>query len=338
VPDASLSSLAGFAQDEFRINKRLKFVGGVRLDSFNTQAEPTTGFAIPSTFTQNQIEDLGLTGLTSGLSVRSTSLTGDFGVVFNATQKIILSSRIGRSFRSPNIFERFFTDFGSTTGFVVGNPNLKPETGINFDASAKFRTSKFAASVTYFNNYFKDFLSNQLALDRNGAAISIPRPPLAPIPVFQTKNIGKVRIQGVEAEFEAPVKVGVGYFTPYGNFSYLRGDNLQTNAPLDFISPVRTNAGIRWQNIASNYFADYNVRIVNKQSRLTAAFRNTNLGDEPGFVSHNLNGGYTFRRENFNFKLNVGISNLFNRFYSEQFVFAPARGRSFTIGTSWEIK
>jgi outer membrane receptor protein involved in Fe transport len=51
-----------------------------------------------------------------------------------------------------------------------------------------------------------------------------------------------------------------------------------------------------------------------------------------------LNGGYTFRRENFNFKLNVGISNLFNRFYSEQFVFAPARGRSFTIGTSWEIK
>jgi outer membrane receptor protein involved in Fe transport len=338
VPDASLSSLAGFAQDEFRINKRLKFVGGVRLDSFNTQAEPTTGFAIPSTFTQSQIEDLGLTGLTSGLSVRSTSLTGDFGVVFNATQNIILSSRIGRSFRSPNIFERFFTDFGSTTGFVVGNPNLKPETGINFDASAKFRTSKFAASVTYFNNYFKDFLSNQLALDRNGAAISIPRPPLAPIPVFQTKNIGKVRIQGVEAEFEAPVKVGVGYFTPYGNFSYLRGDNLQTNAPLDFISPVRTNAGIRWQNIASNYFADYNVRIVNKQSRLTAAFRNTNLGDEPGFVSHNLNGGYTFRRENFNFKLNVGISNLFNRFYSEQFVFAPARGRSFTIGTSWEIK
>jgi hypothetical protein len=32
------------------------------------------------------------------------------------------------------------------------------------------------------------------------------------------------------------------------------------------------------------------------------------------------------------------VSNLFDRFYSEQFVFAPARGRSFTVGTTIEIK
>lgn len=338
VPDASLSSVAGFAQDEFRVTKRLKLVGGVRYDSFNTAAQPTTGFAIPPTFTQNQIEDLGLKGLTDGLHVRSTSVTGDFGFVYNATKNLVVSSRIGRSFRAPNIFERFFTDFGSTSGFVVGNPNLKPETGINFDTSAHIRIKNFIASVTYFNNYFKDFLSNELALDRNGVAISIPRPPRAPIPVHQTKNIAKARIQGVETEFEAPFRVGVGYFTPYGNFSFLRGDNLQTTAPLDFISPMRTNGGIRWQNSASNYFFDYNFRIVTKQDRLTTAFKATNLGDEPGFVTHNLAAGYTYRKEKFNMKLNFGISNLLNRFYSEQFVFAPARGRSFTIGTSWEIK
>ena len=338
VPDASLSSFAGFAQDEFRVTNRLKFIGGIRFDTFNTKAKPTTGFAIPPTFTQNQIQDLGLTGLTNGLSVRSNSVTGDFGVVFDATKNVILSSRIGRSFRAPNIFERFFTDFGSTAGFVVGNPNLKPESGINFDSTAKFHTEKFVGSITYFNNYFKDFLSNQVALDRNGVAISIPRPPRAPIPVSQTINITKARIQGFEAEFEAPIRYGVGYFTPYGNYSYLRGDNLQTNAPLDFISPSRTNVGIRWQNSASNYFFDYNMRIVTKQNRLSSAFRVTNLGDEAGFVTHNLNAGYTFRQENFNFKLNLGISNLFNRFYSEQFVIAPARGRSFTVGTSWEIK
>jgi hemoglobin/transferrin/lactoferrin receptor protein len=341
VPDASLSSIAAFAQNEFRVTNRLKFVGGIRVDSFNTKAQPTNGFAIPPTFTANQIEDLGLAGLTSGLSVRSTSVTGDFGVIFNATKNIILSSRVGRSFRAPNIFERFFTDFGSTAGFVVGNPNLKPESGINFDATAKFRTSKFAASVTYFNNYFKDFLSNQVAKDRMGAPIVIPRPPpRSPIPVSQTINIAKARIQGFEAEFEAPFRVGVGYFTPYGNYSYLRGrgDNMQIKAPLDFISPSRTNVGIRWQNSASNYFADYSVRGVGKQSRLSEAFRTANFGDEAGFVSHNLNGGYTYRKERYNIKFNVGISNLFNRFYSEQFVIAPARGRSFTFGTSWEIK
>lgn len=338
VPDASLTDFAAFAQDEFRITNRLKFVGGFRIDSFRTDARPTTGFTIPPTFTAAQIEDLGLQGLTSGLQVKTTSVTGDLGAVFRATENVILSARLGRSFRVPNIFERFFTDFGSVGGFVVGNPNLRPESGINFDSSVKFRTSRFAAGLTYFNNYYKNFLSTVTALDRNGVPIRIPRGTLSPIPVSQTKNIAEVRIQGFEAEFEAPIKIRLGYLTPNGNFSYLRGDNLTSGQPLDFISPYRTNAGVRWQNLAKNYFADYSARIVGKQSRLSPAFIVSNGGAEPGFVTHNIGGGYYFRRERYNFNVNVGVSNLFDRLYNEQFVFAPARGRSFTIGTSWEIK
>lgn len=338
VPDASLTNFAVFAQDEFRVTNRLKLIGGFRIDRFDTNSEPTTGFAIPPTFTANQIEDLGLQGLTDGLQVKNTSVTGDFGAVFRATENVILSARIGRSFRTPNIFERFFTDFGSVGGFVVGNPNLKPESGVNFDSSVKFRSSRFAASLTYFNNYYKNFLSTVTALDRNGVPITIPRGNLPPIPVSQTQNIARARIQGFEAEFEVPIQISFGLLTPNGNFSYLRGDNLTAGTPLDFISPFRTNVGVRWQNFAKNYFADYTARIVGKQNRLSPAFFTSNGGAESGFVTHNLSGGYYFRRERFNFNINVGVSNLFNRLYSEQFVFAPARGRSFTIGTSWEIK
>jgi outer membrane receptor protein involved in Fe transport len=338
VPDASLTNFAGFAQNEFRLNSRLKLVGGFRVDTFRTKAEPTDGFAIPPTFTANQIEDLGLQGLTSGLQVKNTAFTGDFGTVFRVTEVVILSARIGRSFRTPNIFERFFTDFGSVGGFIVGNPNLKAESGINFDASVKIRTSRFASGFTYFNNYYENFLSTVTALDRNGIPVTIPRGNLPPIPVSQTQNIARARIQGFEAEFEAPVRISFGLLTPNGNFSYLRGDNLTTGTPLDFISPYRTNIGVRWQNFGKNYFADYTARIVGKQNRLSPAFLTSNGGAEPGFVTHNLSGGYYFRRERFNFSVNVGVSNLFNRLYREQFVFAPARGRSFTIGTSWEIK
>lgn len=338
VPDASLTNVSVFAQDEFRLTDRLKFVGGFRIDTFRTSSEPTTGFAIPATFTQSQIEDLGLQGLTEGLGVTNTAFTGDFGAVFKATENVMLSARIGRSFRTPNIFERFFTDFGSVGGFVVGNPNLEAETGINFDTSAKIRTSRFASSFTYFNNYYKDFLSTVSAIDRNGAPISIPRGNLPPIPVSQTQNIARARIQGVEIEFEAPIQTKWGFLTPNGNFSYLRGNNLTSDTPLDFISPYRTNAGMGWRNSARTYFVDYSARIVGKQSRLSPAFLVSNGGTEPGFVTHNLSGGYHFRRERYNFNINVSVSNLFNRFFSEQFVFAPARGRSYTIGTSWEIK
>ena len=106
---------------------------------------------------------------------------------------------------------------------------------------------------------------------------------------------------------------------------------------------MRTTAGFRWNNFGKAYFFDYNARIVTKQTRLSPAFllpvnQGGNGGPEPGFVTHNLNGGYYFQRERYGFNINLGISNLFDRAYSEQFVFAPARGRSFTIGTSLHIK
>jgi len=341
VPDAELWNVAFFAQDEFRINRRLKLVGGIRWDRFRTSSEPTQDFAIDPRLTAHQIEQLGILGLTDGLDVTNSAFTGDFGAVYSVTDKLNLSARIGRSFRTPNISERFFTDAGSAEGFLVGNPSLVPETGINFDATARYRTKRLVASATYFNNYYENFLATTAAFDESTPT---PQPiKVGNTQVYQTRNIRSARIQGFEAEVDAPFRISAGYLTPYGNFSYLRGDDLTDDEPLDFISPVRVNAGVRWQNLGKNYFFDYNTRIVTKQGRLSSSFllpvdEGGNGGPEPGYVTHNLSGGYYFRRERFNFSVTTGISNLFDRYFSEQFTFAPARGRSFTIGTTWEIK
>jgi hemoglobin/transferrin/lactoferrin receptor protein len=358
VPDASLSNFAGFVQDEFRVTRRFKIIGGVRFDDFRTNADPTTGFALPN-LRPDQITDLGIGELATGLKVSNTAVTGDVGAVYNLTDNVAVSGRVGRSFRTPNIFELFFTDTGSVGGFVVGNPNLEPESGINFDSSVKFRNKRFSASATYFNNTYKNFLATAPAFDSRNCPVFIVRPGTvydanncvivssppgpAPVRVFQTQNIDRARIQGFEAEFDAPIKISLGYLTPYGNFSYLRGDNTETDQPLNFISPFRTNVGVRWQNLGKAYFFDYNARVVGEQKRLSDSFllpvnQGGNGGPEAGFVTHNVSGGYYFRRERFNVGINLGVSNLSDRAYSEQFVFSPARGRSFTIGTTWDIK
>ena len=332
VPDASLSNLAFFAQDYYHVNKRLRLTGGIRFDRFLTVSEPTAEFALDPRFTPEQIEQLGLTGLTQGLDLAYNSLTGDIGFIYSLTDNVNLSARLGRSFRAPNISERFFTDPGSAEGFLVGNPGLEPETGINFDTSVKVSTSRVRATATYFNNYFTNFLATQLT------GVQLPQPPRPPVDVYQTRNVRKARIQGFEAEIEVPFKISVGYLTPYGNFSYLRGDDVDRDVPLDFISPFRTNVGFNWQNYGKSYYVDYNVRLVNRQDRLSPEFLTSNGGPEPGFVAHSLSGGYYFRRERFDLSVNLGVSNLTDNFYSEQFVFAPARGRSFTVGTKIEIK
>lgn len=337
VPDASLSNIGFFVQDDYRVTNRLRLTGGFRFDRFKTASKPTTNFGIDPRLTPAQVALLGLTGLADGLSVTNSAYTGDVGAVFDLTERINLSARIGRSFRTPNISERFFTDAASAEGFLVGNPALVPETGINFDTSIRYKTEHFLGSVTYFNNYFKNFLGTQFT------GIRIPQGPGRFLDVYQTQNVRKARIQGLEAEFESPFKINLGYLTPYGNFSYLRGDNLDATTPadrpLDFISPLRANAGFRWQNFGKSYYFDYNARIAVKQNRLSQGYLiPVNDGPEPGFVTHNISGGYLLKRERVNISINAGVSNLLNRFYSEQFTFAPARGRSFTIGTTWEIK
>jgi outer membrane receptor protein involved in Fe transport len=342
VPDASLENLAAFAQDEFRVTDRFTLVGGVRIDNFKTASNPTTGFALPP-LTPAQVADLHIGFLASGLSTSHTSVTGDMGGIYRLRHDISLSARIGRSFRTPNLSEFFFMDRGSVSGsFQVGNADLRPETGINFDTSVKVRRSRFVGSATYFRNSYKDFLTTVAAVDREGHAIFlIPQPGQPPIRVYQTVNFDRATIQGFETEFEAPMKIRLGYLTPNGNSSWLHGEDTQHHVPLDAISPFRTNLGVRWTNYGKSYFFDYYARIVATQHRISpfgSINQGTSTGPEPGFTTHNISGGYYFRREKYNFNVNLGVSNLTDRTYSEQFVFAPARGRSFTVGTSWQIK
>ncbi len=333
VPDADFANLAFFAQDEYQVNKWLRLIGGIRVDRFKLETGQTNGFVLPPFFSKSQIEDLGLVSLDKGLSTDNTALSGDFGFVIKPIETISLTARVGRSFREPNIFERFFTDFGSSSGFVVGNPRLKAESGVNFDTGLQVRTSKFAGALNYFNNTYTNFLSSRLAFDRNGNPLAIPGSPGRPsTPVFQTVNRGRTRIQGLEASLEASFPFSSLLITPTSSISYLRGDDLQANQPLDFITPLKTVFALRVQDRPEQIWAEYGVRIINRQDRLSSAFLTANRGAETGFVIHDLRTGINLNREFYKLSFTLAIENLGNRFYSEQFVVAPVRGRTASIG------
>ena len=51
-----------------------------------------------------------------------------------------------------------------------------------------------------------------------------------------------------------------------------------------------------------------------------------------GFTVHRVAVGYDWRRDRKTLGLSFNVENLGNRFYREQFQFAPARGRTFTLG------
>src|SRR5690606_24368948 len=100
VPDATLTNFAAFAQDEFRLTKRFKLTGGIRVDNFKTKAQPTTGFDLPQ-LRPDQIHDLGIDSLANGMDGSTTAVTGDFGEVHILTNEVSLAVRAWSSFRPP---------------------------------------------------------------------------------------------------------------------------------------------------------------------------------------------------------------------------------------------
>lgn len=108
------------------------------------------------------------------------------------------------------------------------------------------------------------------------------------------------------------------------------------NAFFPYSDRNKFNARFETRNITDSLAQVAASFYVQRQNWLSAAFLAAN-GAEPGFVVSDIRGGYNFRRESYRLSFNAGITNLFNRFDNDQFVFAPARGRSFVLGTTWEL-
>lgn len=339
VPKSNFDNFGFFAQNELDLTRRVRLIGGLRVDRFNIETLSTPGYNPLLTGLSQATPAVDLSGLPSanGTQINRTTVTGDVGVVIRVTDDFSLSGRVGRSYRHPNLEELFFTG-PATIGNIIANSLVKPETGINVDVSAKWRTSHYAASLNYFNNNYSNFISTEF----------IARAPAPTGLIAQAVNFAKVRIQGFEADGEYSFRAGNTVLTPFLTLAYLRGDIREavspftgqrlSNVPADNISPLKAVGGFRWMTNNNRWWSEYNVRAqayVNRVSPL--------LSDSPfliaqdlfalkGFGVHTWRGGYNFNRENGRVTLTLGLENFTNEFYREQFQFAPARGRSLTVG------
>lgn len=273
-------STAGFLQNEIRMMKTLSLTLGFRYSSFDAQAT---------------VDD----SLTGTIKVHSTptALTTSARALYKLTENFVVTFGVGQGFRAPNIDDlTILESFGS--GFEVPNPNLKPEQSINYEIGLKAQHRKFTGSLYYFLSNYKDIIergpgtfNNLPFLDNNGNGIQDP----GEQSVFQRKNIGKARIQGVEAEGQIQI---LSTWTVLGNLAWIRGDNLVNNTPLRRIPPIKGKFGIEWRLKKNLWVECYNL-FATKQDRLAPGDQTDPripIGGTPGFLTYNIRGGLDLNR------------------------------------------
>jgi hemoglobin/transferrin/lactoferrin receptor protein len=339
VPDASLRDVAIFAQEEWRLRPNLSLVGGVRGDFYNVTTEATPGYDVASVVAgANPPVDPATLPDPNGATYTRQALTGDIGLVANAGGPVSPFIRYGRSYRHPNLEELLFAG-PATAGSIAPNVMLEPEQGNNVDAGAKFNFARVSGGAYFFVNQYSNFIVQDLttAVTPSG-------------PLVQTTNYADVRIHGIELSADAPLAFEQGVFTLSASSAFMRGtitkgiNPLDGSAldgePADNITPVKILAAVRFTEPRGRWWAEYGIRTQTDVTRvtptlLTSPFRIAqDLLSLDGFTVQRLGWGVALSRSREQLSLNFAIENLTNNYYRDHFQFAPARGRSFTIGVS----
>jgi outer membrane receptor protein involved in Fe transport len=339
VPDASFRDIAIFAQDEWRLTPALSLVAGLRGDFYNVTTDATPGYDVASVVAgANPPVNPATLPDPNGAAYARQALTGDVGLVANTGGRVSPFVRYGRSYRHPNLEELLFAG-PATAGSIAPNVTLEPEQGHNVDAGAKFNFPRLSGGAYLFLNQYTNFIVQDLttAVTPSG-------------PLVQTTNYADVRIHGLELSADAPLAFRQGVLTLSGSGAFMRGtitkgiNPLDGSAldgePADNITPVKVLVAARFTDPRGRWWTEYGVRTQTDVTRvtptlLTSPFRIAqDLLSLDGFTVQRLGWGVALTRGRDQLSLIFAVENLTNRYYREHFQFAPARGRTFTVGIS----
>jgi iron complex outermembrane receptor protein len=239
---------------------------------------------------------------------RSTSrgaASGFGAVTVGPFQGLSVTAQVARGFRDPVLSDRYFRG-PSGRGFITGNPELEPETSLQFDLATRYTIDRVQLSVSVYRYRIHDLIERyQTQTD-----------------FFFFRNRGRARIQGVE--LEARSLLGRGYSIEFGA-QVSRGRALDDRADLDDIAPAIVSV------IGRKDFRDR----AYAQARLAWYGEDDRPGPSeiaaPGATRLDLGGGWRFLPQ---LELRAIIRNLLDdRSYASpdpRFVLAPGRSVGLT--------
>jgi outer membrane receptor protein involved in Fe transport len=289
VDTAHRTNAGAYVQVELPVARQLRLSGGLRGDRVTTT---NAGGHFGDHSTSN--------GAFSGFGAATI---GPFtGLSFTA--------QVSRGFRDPTLSDRYYRG-PSGRGFITGNPDLSPETSLQYDLAARYSVGTMQLAA-YFYHYRIDDLVERFQTQTD---------------FFFFRNRGRARIRGfeVEARTSLPGQMSLEIGTSIG-----RGVALDDDASLDDVAPDTVSVLVR-KDFARRAFA-----------QMRAAF----LADDvrpgpseivaPGTTLLDLAGGFTLTR---NLELRANLRNLLDQAYyaspDPRWVFAPGRSASATLAVQF---
>ncbi|MGH9370106.1 MAG: TonB-dependent receptor, partial [Vicinamibacterales bacterium] len=196
VDTARRTDVGAYVQTEAAVTSHIRLSGGLRADDVSTK---NTG------------------GFFGDRSTSSGAFSGFGSATVGPFSGFSLTGQVSRGFRDPTLSDRYYRG-PSGRGFITGNPDLAPESSLQFDVAARYTVAR-----TQFAAYVYHYRIDDL-VERYSTATDF----------FFFRNRGRARLRGFEVE--ARTDLGSGFAVEVGG-SVGRGAALEDAADLDDVAP-----------------------------------------------------------------------------------------------------
>ncbi|GAB4480872.1 MAG: TonB-dependent hemoglobin/transferrin/lactoferrin family receptor [Burkholderiaceae bacterium] len=224
-PLSTTDRIGAFAQDELALAAhRLTLVPALRFDRFRMRAHADAAF---------------LSGSAGRAPVDSTdqALSPRLGLLYRAAPSTTFSAQWASGFRAPPASDINIGLSSLPSGYaVIPNPDLKAERSHGLELGVRGRYPRFEVTATAFDTRYRDLILSRAALPCPADPRCVP----AATGTFQSQNVARARIRGVEASALWRVR---GPWSVQAAASYAHGDDTDRNVPLNTIEPTRLVAG-----------------------------------------------------------------------------------------------
>ena len=250
-PDAQIENLGGYGQWVFR-GDGYELGTAVRIDAVDATADGLTSFYLDNTAGDPSQSE---TNLSAALSAR-----------FDLGKHWSLSAGLGRAVRTATVLERYSDRFPATkfqlAAEFMGNPELDPETSLEFNLGLKAHFGELFFEVDAFVREIDDYITIT-------ADPSLPRRlPLSPPVVFRYINGSPAAYYGGELRLRQ--RLGTR-FSWHGSLSWVRAEDEELDEPVLGIAPFHGLWRLRYTTAGQGFWGELGVRFADRQDRVAVS-------------------------------------------------------------------
>ncbi|WP_114324749.1 TonB-dependent hemoglobin/transferrin/lactoferrin family receptor [Candidatus Colwellia aromaticivorans] len=228
-PISEVEELGVYINDEISIDgTAITIIPAIRYDKYKLTPKPDDIYLAdnPSTTVVNISED---------------SVSPKLGVVYQVNSDNKLYVQYAKGFRAPPFEDaNIGLDIPLFKIRAIPNPDLKSETTDGYEIGYNYSGIKHKVDLVGFYNDYQDFIQTKVNLGFDPTVGRV---------IFQSQNINRAEIYGVELSYQGHfdnLLTDSDSITTYVNMFWSKGENKETNQPLNEIEPNHALLGVQW--------------------------------------------------------------------------------------------